>query len=98
MNSNLELSYTMFVASVESLAQKFDSFESDWSDCPENMVKKFNMLFAELDEDKVESIKEIIIDETHNRLARRFEEFCLKYIDSEFYRADANGIQNPIGI
>lgn len=96
INSNLELSYTMFVASIESLAQKFDGFESEWSDCPEKMVKKFDILFEELPEDKAESIKSILIEETHNKLARRFEAFCLKYINSDFFRGNAIGIQNPI--
>lgn len=96
MNSNMELSYTMFVASIESLAQKFDEFQTEWNDCQESIVKNFEGLFKELDVEVIDSIKSIIIEETHGRLGSRFESFCLKYIDQDFYKSDAVGIENPI--
>ena len=96
INSNLELAYTMFVASLESLVQKFDGYESEWDDCPENLIKKFDILFKDLDKDIVKAIKEIVIEETHNKLGRRYESFCLKYIKSDYFLEGSVGINGPI--
>lgn len=96
IKSNLELAYTMFVASIESLTQKFDGFETSWEDCPDKLVKKLELVFSELDEMHVSAIKKIIREEFHARLARRYEEFCLKNIDANFFRKEAIGCVSPI--
>ena len=96
INSNLELAYTMFVATIESIAQNFDEYQSVWKDCPENMVKKFDILFDTLDEGAVNAIKEIIIAENHIKLSRRYESFCLKYIGNDYFREGSVGIKGPI--
>lgn len=96
INSNLELSYTMFIATLESLAQKFDGYETSWQDCNEKITKRLNILFEYLPEIVKENIKRVIIEESHNKQSRRYEEFCMSLIMPEFYREDAFDSINPI--
>ena len=95
INSNLELAYTMFVASIESLAQNFDGYETKWNDCPKKLTYTLDNIFKDMEQNLVDNIRAAIIDEMHVQLFRRYHAFALSHISESFYREEAVDIKNP---
>ncbi|SHJ31850.1 hypothetical protein SAMN05444401_2732 [Clostridium amylolyticum] len=87
INYNLELSYTMFVAAIESLATEFDSYKTKWEDClsQKNRRKDIDNILKNVDENSASDIRTIIIDDTHAKLGMRYRMFILKYISDKYY-------------
>lgn len=90
INYNLELAYTMFVASIESLATKFDGYNTVWEDCfiKSNRRKALDNILDTIDSSNSEKIKNIIIEDTHAKLGMRYRMFILKYISDEYYEEE----------
>ncbi|MDR7855012.1 hypothetical protein [Tissierella sp.] len=95
INYNLELSYTMFVASIESLAQKFDNYKTKWEDCPKSLTVPLENIYKEMEENTVNEIKKAIINEIHVQLSSRYRGFALYHITESYYRDEAIDIGNP---
>lgn len=93
---DLELAYTLFVASVESLAQDFDGHQSTWADYDQRKRARIDSELQSLDTYTADRIRNAILDTEHTALSRRFREFALNHVTQSFYRDEASEIERPI--
>lgn len=83
---DLELAYTLLVASVESLAQDFDGHESDWDSFDERKRKAVDEALSGADETIAHRVREALLRVEHTALARRFREFAVNNITPAYFR------------
>ena len=93
---DLELSYTLLVASIESLAQSFDQFEPAWRDYDEAKRVKIDRALADANEDTARKIREILLEIDKSAMGRRFREFAKTHLQPSFFREEADGVEAPI--
>ena len=91
-----DLSYTLFVASIESLAQGFDHFRPAWTDYDPAKKRKLDAALGNADEETVRRVREVLLEIEHTSLARRFREFAMEHVDKSYFRDAAAGIQRPL--
>lgn len=87
---DLELAYTLLVASVESLAQDFDGHESDWDSYDERKRKAVDDALSGVDEVISQRVREALLRVEHVALARRFREFTVAHIPPRYFRETAD--------
>lgn len=93
---DLELAYTLLIASVESLAQDFDGHVSDWDsvdECKRNAVD--NALTGATDE-ITQRVRKAILQVEHVALARRFREFTLTHTSSAYFRQPSSVVNETL--
>jgi hypothetical protein len=83
---DLELAYTLLVASIESLAQDFDGREGQWSDYEESKRRRIDNALAEADEVTAERVKAALVKIEHLALSRRFRDFVLDHMSRSVLR------------
>ncbi|MDE0527529.1 MAG: hypothetical protein OXH85_02390 [Truepera sp.] len=90
---DLELAYTLFVVSIESLAQGFDEFQPEWDDY--DGAQRIDIALANADEDTSQRVREALlqIEQEKGSLARRFREFAIAHVGDSFFREEAIGVQ-----
>ena len=93
---DLELSYTLFVASIESLAQSFDQFEPVWGDYDEAKRAKIDRALADADENTARNVREVLLEIDKSAMGRRFREFAKTHLQPSFFRQQADGVEGPI--
>jgi hypothetical protein len=77
---DLELAYTLLVASIESLAQDFDGHEGQWADYEESKRHRIDVALAEADEVTAERVRAALVKIEHLALSRRFRDFALDHM------------------
>ncbi|BDU21590.1 hypothetical protein [Dyella sp. GSA-30] len=87
VGDDLELAYTLLVASVESLAQDFDGHESDWESVDEGKRLAVDEALTGADEALALKVRNAILKAEHVALARRFREFVTANITPAYFRA-----------
>ena len=93
---DVELAYTLLVASIESLAQDFDGHQSVWSDFEERKRKKIDKALDGASDDVVERVKSTILEIEHTSLSKRFQSFAIDHITPSYYREEAKDAVRPI--
>jgi hypothetical protein len=88
---DLELAYTLLVASVESLAQNFDVHEIDWDSFDERKRKAIDKALLGADEIVAQRVREALLTVEHVALARRFREFTVAHTSPAYFRQDLGG-------
>lgn len=83
---DLELAYTLLVASVESLAQDFDGHESDWESFDERKRKAVDEALSTADEVTAQRVREALLRVEHVALGRRFREFAVAHTMPSYFR------------
>lgn len=83
---DLDLGYTLLVASVESLAQEFDGHQSDWDSFPEKKRKAVDEALLGADEEVAQRVRTALLGVEHTALARRFREFAIAHTPSTYFR------------
>ena len=96
IGDDLELAYTLIVASVESLAQDFDGHEASWDDFDQRRRKKIDTALNDAEESVKNKVRTAILEIEHTALSRRFRSFSLEHVSSSFFREEAVGIVSPI--
>ena len=94
---DLELAYTLLVASIESLTQGFDGHRAEWADYEESKRKAIDEALANADNKTTEAVREAILNIEHVSLARRFRAFTLEHLQPSFFREEAVDLDNPVG-
>ena len=92
-----ELTYTMLVASIESLVQDFKGYVPKWDDYAEDKRRKIDNALSEAGDHTRERVREAILDIEHVALTRRFCDFALDHIQPSYFREEAAGEINPVG-
>ena len=86
---DLELSYMLLVASVESLAQDFDGHESDWESFDERKRKTVDEALSAADEVTAQRVREALLRVEHVALGRRFREFAIAHTMPAYFRGSS---------
>lgn len=94
---DLELAYTLLVASIESLAQDFDGHDGVWSDVDDAKRRAIDRSLKGVDDAVGSQVREAIVKNEHLALARRFREFALDHIEPRYFREDAVGKVGALG-
>ncbi|MBP6018388.1 MAG: hypothetical protein KA735_02770 [Burkholderiaceae bacterium] len=93
---DLELAYTLLVASVESLAQDFDDHKSDWESFDERKRKEVDEALSGADEVIAQRVREALLRVEHVALARRFREFAVAHTPSTYFRQASDTANEPL--
>jgi hypothetical protein len=86
ISDDLELAYTLLVASVESLAQDFDGHQSDWESVDEHKRNALDAALAVADPVVARRVRDAFLEVEHVALARRFREFAIAHTSPEYFR------------
>ena len=90
-----ELAYTLFVASIESLAQTFDNFQAEWTDYDNAKKKRIDAALVNADRDTKQRIRKALLETEHLLLARRFREFAIAHIGPDYFREETLNVEVP---
>lgn len=94
---DLELAYTLLVASVESLAQDFDGHEGDWESFDQQKREAFDEALSAADEVTALRVKEVLLRFEHVALGRRFREFAVAHTTPSYFREPSGGDGSRLG-
>lgn len=92
---DLELAYTLLVASVESLAQEFDGHQADWESLDDKKRIPIDSALTDAPVEVAQGVRDAILSIEHVALSRRFREFTLAHVDPQFFRDETAGIIHP---
>lgn len=92
---DLELAYVLLIASIESLAQDFDHFQAGWNDYDETKRSKIDDALINADQDTARKVRTALLETERYSLAKRFREFAMAYLDSSYFREEADGTMLP---
>lgn len=98
LNYDIDLAYSLIIYSLESLSQKFDSYEPTWEDYDRKIKKKLDQCFDDnsLDNTICEDIQGILLESSNLKLQKRFKTFSSKYLNDDFFKDEAKGIKKPL--
>lgn len=94
---DLELAYTLLVASVESLAQDFDGHQSDWLSLDARKRTAIDDALAGADAMLAQKVRDALLEVEHVALARRFREFSMAYATAAYFRSNVGAEDRPLG-
>jgi hypothetical protein len=94
---DLNLAYTLFVTSIESLAQGFDGHVAEWSDYDSRKRNKIDEALKDASDEVAGGVRDAVLSNEHVALARRFRDFAMAHVAPSFFREEAAGAQGPIG-
>ena len=92
-----ELTYTLLVASIESLAQGFRGDNPAWEDLPENKRLKIDNALGGADSETRDRVKKALLEIEHVAAKRQFCDFTLEHIEPSYFRDETTGIESPVG-
>ena len=71
---------------IESLAQNFDEYKSNWKDYDPSVKSKLDKLFEKhgLGNGITDEIRQLLLSSSNSKLKQRFVEFTEKYVTDEF--------------
>lgn len=97
ISDDCELAYTLLVASVESLAQQFDGHIATWDDYDSTKRTRLDQALQTATPDLIQKVRDAILENEHVALARRFKDFTLSHLGSDYFRPQLNEVTRPIG-
>lgn len=97
MNDDLNLAYTLLVMCIESLVQKFDGHEPQWSDIPDPKRRGVDRALVGIGEEQVQALRDAVLDVIHPRLGHRFVQFILTHLPADYFTVQADAQKHPIG-
>ncbi len=86
LSSDLGLSYTLLVSAAETLSQKFDDYESEWSDVDDQKKHRIDKAMEGVPEARANAVREAIVQSDHVALSRRYGEFVLASVGPKYFR------------
>lgn len=89
LSDDLDLAYTLFVAAIESLVQKFHGTAPVWDDLDQRKRKPIDKALEHAESDVANAVRAAILSGEHTALGRRFREFSLDHVGDQFFRDDA---------
>ena len=94
---DLEVAYTLLIASIESLAQGHSALPVDWGDYDESKRLAIDGALGDADLVTIERVRNTLLKIEHTSLMRRFREFTIDHVQTTFFREEAANIQSPVG-
>ncbi|NNU62755.1 hypothetical protein [Ochrobactrum soli] len=96
LSDNPDLSYTLFVAALESLAQKQEPGSAKWDDYDATKRTRIENALDGAPDPVADAVRKAILENEHTALRRRFRAFVLEHLKPEFFRQEAEGIASPV--
>lgn len=96
LRDDLALAYTLFVSAVESLAQAFDGYETQWTDIDARKQASVDDALKGSAAATARKVREAIVAAEHPSLARRYRAFVIDHIGRDYFRELAAGRSHPI--
>ena len=96
LGDDLDVAYTLFVASIESLAQGFDDFQPRWGNYESSKRLNIDSALDSADKSTARRVRQAVLKNEKLSLARRFREFALAHVEGAYFRSEADGIQEPV--
>jgi len=90
------LAYSLFVMSIEALAQSVETPVADWKDYEEGKKKRIDEALNEAPEELKERVRSAVLANEHVAIARRFRDFAIQHLSPAFFRAEAADATLPI--
>ncbi|MHA6130485.1 hypothetical protein ACX3YD_30690 [Pseudomonas fluorescens group sp. PF-1] len=97
MSDDLNLAYTLLVMCVESLAQKFDGHEPQWTDIPDQKRSGVDEALTGVSDEHSQKVRDAVLEVIHPRLGFRFVQFILAHLPADYFSVQANAQKHPIG-
>lgn len=97
LSDDLDLAYTLFVAAIESLVQKFHGTPPVWGDLDQRKSKPVDNALIDATSDVASAVRAAILSGEHVALGRRFREFSLEHVGDKFFRDEAAKSIRPPG-
>lgn len=97
LGDDIDLAYTLLVASVESLVQGFDGHRPGWHDFEETKRNRVDGALVGASKTTAQRVRNALLDVEHVALARRFKAFALEQLPPGYFREDTIGNRRPIG-
>lgn len=94
---DLDLAYALLVASIEALAQEFNSTLPLWEHYEEKKRKRIDNALIDAPDQIRERVRQAVLDNEHVAIKRRFVEFSNHYLQPSFFRNDMDGHPYPAG-
>ena len=92
-----ELTYTLLVASVESLMQGFRGDRPEWEDYPEEKRRRIDTALEGADDQTREQVRMALLDTEHLAARRHYVDFVLDHLKPSYFREEASEQENPVG-
>lgn len=86
---DLGLAYTLFVSATETLAQESADHESCWLDVEERKRVAIDQALNGASDEVAEAVRNAIVQTENGRLALRYREFVLSFVDANYFRTGA---------
>jgi hypothetical protein len=93
---DLDLAYTLFVMSIEALAQNFDGHVAEWADYEEQKRKRIDKALTGAPTEVAANVRSAVLANEHVAATRRFRDFAVAHIAPSFFREEAMGAQGPL--
>lgn len=97
VSDDLNLAYTLLVMCLESLAQKFDGHEPNWSDIPVQKRAGVDEALQGVSEEDSQRVRDAVLEVIHPRLGFRFVQFILAHLPADYFSVQADAQKHPIG-
>ena len=92
-----ELTYTLLVASVESLMQGFRGGCLEWEDYPQEKRRRIDTALEGAGDQTKGQVRQALLEIEHVAARRRYLDFVLFHLKPSFFREEASGQENPTG-
>lgn len=96
VGDDLEVSYLLLVAALESLAQGFDAFHPTWELYSPKQRPRIDAALAGVGDFAAGEIRAVLLADEHQALGKRFVEFAVSHVEPAFFRDEARGLRNPL--
>lgn len=93
ISDDKDAAYALFVASIESLAQDFEEYETSWDDVEVRKKRALEKIFSQLEDNVSLSIKDVLVKHEHLALSRKFCGVVMNSLDMEFYSPVSEGFR-----
>jgi hypothetical protein len=91
-----DLAYSLFVMSIEALAQTTDAAGVVWTDYDEGKRGRIDNALADAPGEVADAVRSAVLKNEFVAMSRRFRAFTVEHLTPEFFRADTVGSIRPI--
>lgn len=93
---DLDLAYTLLVASIESLAQGFDGFAPTWQDYAQRKREPLDKILGRATPEVAQGVRDVLLAQEHLALTKRYHAFVLDHLQPSFFREEAALEKSPV--
>ncbi|XOF34761.1 MAG: hypothetical protein ACL93V_05590 [Candidatus Electrothrix sp. YB6] len=82
---NIDLSYSILIYGLESLAKDFQGYHPSWADWEERNRRELDEILQSIDNEQSQRIKETLLKDRHLKIQQNFVTFIERNIDDIFF-------------